>query len=124
MLQWQCSAPQVRDERQPLVRGSRTHNYTRGLDLPSKLGVLAEKTIARMYHVDVMLDSNLDNLIGSQVGSDWCVLATLADDIGLISLLPVHTQSVLITVYGDCLKGELVRGSEDTNWDFSSGRSC
>ena len=48
-----------------------------------------------------MLFSNLNDLVSSQVGTNWRVLATLANDIGLVSLLSVHTHAILMTVDGD-----------------------
>lgn len=75
--------------------------------------------ITRMNHVHAMLEGNLDDLISSQVCPNWCVLASLANDISFISLcnsvvlassihgifgrvvctLPMHAESVLIAVY-------------------------
>lgn len=92
-----------------------------------------------------MLNGNLDDFISGQIGSDWGVLATLANDISLVGLwkmlsvttrqvcngcefnlsvgftLPVHAQTVLITIAGSerspktPLCGETIRvGFEQT----------
>lgn len=72
-----------------------------------------------MNHLGTMLDSNLDDLVASQVSSDGGILSTLSNDICLIGLcevllvaimthskssqkkiertLPVHGETVLIT---------------------------
>jgi len=70
-----------------------------------------------MDHLSAVLNGNLDDLVASKVGANRSVLATLADDIGLIGLcaqisvshsqgtseclglahtLPVHRETVLI----------------------------
>lgn len=40
----------------------------------------------RVNHLNAMLFGNLDNLIAGEVGSNGGVLASLADDVGFISL--------------------------------------
>lgn len=67
-----------------------------------------------------MVFGNLDNLLLGEVGLHRRVLSPLANDIGLISLLPVHRETVLVTVDRDSLEGELVGSTEDTDWDFTS----
>lgn len=99
---------------------SRTHNNARSLDLPSELCVLAQEAVSRMNHINVVINRDLDYLIGSQIGPDGSILAAFANDIGLIGFLSVHAQSVLITVYGDGLEGKLVSCSEDSNRDFTT----
>ncbi len=39
-----------------------------------------------MDHLSTMLQCNLDDLIAGQIGPDRCVLAALADDVGLVGL--------------------------------------
>lgn len=45
---------------------------------------LAKRT--RVNHLNAMLFGNLDDLVASQVSTHWGVLASLADDVGFISL--------------------------------------
>ena len=73
-----------------------------------------------MYHLNPMLKSNLDDLISSKISCHRCILAPLANDIGLVCLLPVHAESVFIAEDCDRLQGQLVCGTEDSNGDFSS----
>lgn len=67
-----------------------------------------------------MFFGNLDNLLLSEVGLHRRILSPLANDIGLVSLLSVHRETILVTVDGDGLEGELVGSTEDTDWDFTS----
>jgi hypothetical protein len=39
-----------------------------------------------MDHIYVMLESDLDDFISSQVRSNWGILTSLANDIGLVGL--------------------------------------
>ena len=43
-----------------------------------------------------MLDSNLDDLVASDISSDRRVLATLADDIGFVGLCNTIAMSVVV----------------------------
>ena len=90
------------------IEQSPTYNKAGLLDVASKLGILRQETVTWMDHVDAVLNGNLDNLITSQVCADWRILATLANDISFIGLLPVHGESVLITEDCDCLQGKFV----------------
>jgi hypothetical protein len=85
-----------------------TYNQTGLLDLLRKLSILRQETITWMDHVDAMVERNLDNLIASKVGADWGILATLADNVGLVGFLPMHAKSVLITENCNRLQGEFV----------------
>lgn len=62
------------------------HNEAGLLNAAGKAGVLRQETVAGMDQLDVVLQSNLDDLIASQVRADGCVLATLANDVGLVGL--------------------------------------
>lgn len=77
-----------------------------------------------MDHVDTVVDGNLDDLVGGEVGLYGSVLAGFADDIGLVCLLPVHAEPVLATVYSHSLEGQLVGSTEDTNRDFTTVGDC
>ena len=67
-----------------------------------------------------MLESNLDDLVTGEISANWSILATLANDIGFVGLLPVHAQSVFIAEDGNGLEGKFVCGTEDSNGDFTS----
>lgn len=99
---------------------AKTYHNACGLDLSGKIGILREETITRVYHVDSVLDSNFDDLVGSQVGLDWPVLSRLANDVGFVGLLPVHTESILATVDGDGLQRQFVGRAEDANGNFTT----
>jgi hypothetical protein len=73
-----------------------------------------------MDHVHVVLDSDLDDLVASQVSPNGRVLATGADLVGLVSLLPVHAEAVLMTVDCDCVERQLVGCAEDADGDFAA----
>jgi hypothetical protein len=103
---------------------SDTYNQPGFLHVASKLCVLGQETVTGMDHVDVVLESNVDDLVASQVGPDGGVLAPLANDIGLVGLLPVHAETVLIAVDGDGVQGEFVGGTEDADWDFTTVGDC
>lgn len=47
----------------------------------------------RVNHLCAVLDSNLDNLITSEIGSDWGVLASFSNDIGFVSLWNTSQRS-------------------------------
>ena len=49
-----------------------------------------------MNHIDIMLLGNLDDLIAREVGPHRCILPLLANDIGLVGLLPMHPKTILI----------------------------
>jgi hypothetical protein len=80
-----------------------THDHASSLDLASKLGVLAQETITGMDEVNIVCLCDFDDLVARKVSSNRCVLSSLANDIGFISLLSVHGQAVLMTVHGNCL---------------------
>jgi hypothetical protein len=65
-----------------------------------------------MDHVNVVLEGDLDDLVTGEIGTDWSVLSALANDIGLIGLLPVHAESVFIAVYSDGMERKLVGGTD------------
>ena len=67
-----------------------------------------------------MCESDLDDLITSKVSSNRSVLATLANDIGLIGLLPVHSHAVLVREDRDSLERQLVGGTEDADGDLAA----
>ena len=67
-----------------------------------------------------MCKSDLDNLVTSKVGSNRSVLATLANHISLIGLLPVHAHAVLVREDGNSLEGQLVGGTEDTDGNLAA----
>lgn len=101
-----------------------TYDNAGGLNLPGKLCVFRQETITRVNHVDAVVNGNLDNLVGGEVGLHGSVLAGFADDIGLVGLLPVHAEPVLATVYSDCLEGQLVGSTEDADGDFTTVGHC
>lgn len=88
--------------------------------LPCELGVLGEEAIARVNHVDAMLQSNLDDFVAGEVSSDRRILSSLSDNISLVGLLSVHAETVLVAEDGHSLKGQLVGGTEDPDWDLST----
>ena len=67
-----------------------------------------------------MLFGNLNNLVASQIRSHRRELASLANNIRFISLLPVHGQAILIAVHRDSLQGQLVRRTENADGNFAS----
>ena len=72
------------------------------------------------YGLNAVCKGNLDDLVASQVGTDWGVLTSPADHVCFIRLLSVHTQSVLIAEDSHRLEGEFMGGSEDPNGDLAS----
>jgi hypothetical protein len=94
---------------------NRTYNQSSLLHVPGKLCVFREEAVARMDHVDIVLEGNFDDLVTGQVSSNGRVLSTLANDIGFVGLLPVHAESVFITEYGDGVQGKLVGSTEDSD---------
>jgi hypothetical protein len=89
-----------------------TYNQPGLFNIAGKLCVLREEAVSRMNHVDIVLESDFDNLVASKIGTDRCVLSTFANDIGFVGLLPVHAESVFITVYGDGVEREFVSGTD------------
>lgn len=73
-----------------------------------------------MDHVDLVLHGNLDDLVAGEVGADGCVLAALADLVGLVCLLTVHAEAVLVAVDGDRVQRQLVGCAEDADGDLAS----
>ena len=67
-----------------------------------------------------MCESDLDDLITSKVSSNRSVLATLANDIGLVGLLPVHSHAVFVREDGNSLERQLVGGTEDADRDLAT----
>ena len=67
-----------------------------------------------------MCESDLDDLVTSKVSSNRSVLATLANHISLIGLLPVHAHAVLVREDSNSLEGQLVGGTEDTDGDLAA----
>lgn len=51
-------------------------------------------------HLDSMFQSNLDNLVASEIGSYRGILTTLSDDVCLIGLLNMIVSSVFLTLLG------------------------
>ena len=43
-----------------------------------------------------MFKSNLNNLIASQVGRNWCILSPLSNDIGFVGLCNTIAMSVVV----------------------------
>lgn len=85
-----------------------------------------------------VLECDLDDLVSGKICADrsyqqslivstvplrstrLTVLAALANDVCLVGLLPVHGQTILVTVHGDGLEGQLVSSTEDADRDFST----
>lgn len=67
-----------------------------------------------------MFQCNLDDLVASKVSPDRSVLAPFANDICLVSLLPVHGKTVLMTEDCYSLERQLVSGTENPNRDLAS----
>lgn len=91
-----------------------TYNDTRLLHIAGKFCVLRQEAIARVDHVDIVFDSNFDDLVASKVSTDWSVLSSLSNNVCLIGLLPVHAESVFITENSYGVEGKFVGGSEDS----------
>lgn len=102
------------------INKRQTHDKTGLLDLARKLCVLGQEAVARVDHVDLVLDGNLDNLIAGQVRADGRVLTALANLVGLVRLLAVHAETVLVAVDGHGVQGQLVGCPEDADGDLSS----
>jgi hypothetical protein len=98
--------------------GKSTHNQSRLLHIAGKFSVLRQEAVSWMDHVHIVLKGDLDDLVTSEIGTDWSILSALANDIGLVSLLPVHTEPVFIAVYGDGVERKLVSG---TDYDILAG---
>jgi len=56
------------------------------------------------YCRHTMINSDLNDLVLSKVSLNRPKLSSLANDISLIGLLPVHTQAILVTVDGNSVK--------------------
>lgn len=46
----------------------------------------AESALTRVNHLHIMLDSDFDNLIASQIRANRGILSALANDVGFIGL--------------------------------------
>ena len=97
-----------------------TYNETSFFNVLCKFSVLGEKAVARVDHVNLVLKCNFDDFIASQVCSDGSVLASVSNLIGLIGLLPVHTEAVLMAVDSDRVEGQLMGSTENTYRNFST----
>lgn len=67
-----------------------------------------------MDHVDIVLNSDFDDLVAGEVCTDWSVLSSLSNDVCLVGLLSVHAESVFIAENSYCVEGELVGSSENS----------
>jgi len=77
-----------------------------------------------MDHVDLVLEGNLDDLVGGEVGADGRVLAAGANLVGLVGLLAMHAEAVLMAVDGDGVQRQLVGGAEDADGDLAAVGDC
>ena len=64
-----------------------------------------------MDHVDTVQYGDLDNLVDSEVGLNWCVLATLSNHVGLVRLC--KDGSVSIGSLGTGTRGCVSTHSDD-----------
>lgn len=71
-----------------------------------------------MDHVYIVLEGDTYNVILGEVGSHRGHAFT--DHITLVTLVSVGVHPVLVRVDGDCRHGKFVRGSEDSDGDFTS----
>jgi hypothetical protein len=67
-----------------------------------------------------MLQCNLDDLVAGEVCFHRPVLTTLSNDIGLVSFLAVHAETVFIAEDSYGLQRKLVRGTKDSDRDLAS----
>jgi hypothetical protein len=88
------------------------------LDLFSKLRVLGKESVTGVDHVDVVLQSNSDDVVLGEVGGDWG--HALADEVRFVRLVSVGTHSVLVRIDGNGGHSKLVGGSEDSDSNLSS----
>jgi hypothetical protein len=73
-----------------------------------------------MEELLTMLNSDSHDLILRKIRLYRPELASLANDISLISLLPVHAQAILMTVNSDSVQGQLVSSTEDSDGDLAT----
>jgi hypothetical protein len=69
-------------------------------------------------HVDTVLKSDSDDIILSEISSNWS--HTLSDHITLIRLVSMSVHPVLVRVDGDSRHCQLVCSSENSNSDFTT----
>jgi len=72
------------------------------------------------YCRHTMINSDLNDLVLSKVSLNRSELSTLANDISLIGLLSVHTETILVTVDSHSVKRQLVCSTEDTDGNFTT----
>jgi hypothetical protein len=71
-----------------------------------------------MDHVYIVLEGDTDNVVLSEIGSDWG--HSLSDHVTFVTLVSVGIHSILVRVDGDCGHGQFMGGSEDSNGNFTS----
>lgn len=77
-----------------------------------------------MNQINAMLLRDLDDLVLGKVCGNRGELPSLADDVGLVGLLSVHTKPILVAEDGDGMEGELVGGTEDADRDLAAVGDC
>ena len=86
-----------------------------------KLGILREEAIARMDHVDAMLECDSDDVVLGEIGGDRSQL--FADDVCLVCLVAMRRESIFLGVDGDGLHSKFVSLTEDGQWQRQGQRT-
>ena len=83
-----------------------------------KLGRFGEEAVARMDRVDIVLDGNVDDALGVEVGADGALAR--ADQEGFVRLVTVQRAEILLAVDGHRLQVELRGSAADADGDLAA----
>eukprot|EP00128_Syssomonas_multiformis_P015043 Colp12_sorted_trinity150504_noHs@14987 len=84
-----------------------------------KAGILTQETVTRMDGINVAVHSDFNNSVDVEIGTDGSNTGT-GYFVGFISLVTVHTDSVLMTVNSNSTKTHFVATTENTDGDFTT----
>ena len=51
-----------------------------------EIALLYNISLTRMDHLGAMLQGNLDDLVASEISSNWSILSALTNDVGFVGL--------------------------------------
>ena len=85
-----------------------------------QVGILGEEAVARMNRVDSPLFGERDERGDIEVRADR--LAGTADEIGLVGLQPVQSETVFVGINSDRADAQLMTGPEDPDGNFTAIR--
>ena len=83
-----------------------------------EVGVLGEKAVARMNHVDALFLRQRDDAFDVEIRADRPF--AFADQIGFVRLETVHGKPILLRVNGDGAQPEFRGGAKNADGDFAA----